>query len=123
MPVPTPLEYGELLDGADLAEDGNGEETELVLEILHCWPPTCRGMASRSCPEKGEEVEPALSPAQPGAGAATIRANWPGRQALRCPSRPDAPRQASRRAWPAAGIDYRQGNYGGASRGCHLSAV
>ena len=24
---------------------------------------------------------------------------------------------------PAAGIDYRQGNYGGASRGCHLSAV
>ena len=42
MPVPTPLEYGELLDGADLAQDGNGEEMELVLEILHCWPPTCR---------------------------------------------------------------------------------
>ena len=57
MPVPTPLEYGELLDGADLAQDGNGEEMELVLEILHCWPPTCRGMASRSCAEKGEEVE------------------------------------------------------------------
>ena len=61
MPVPTRLEYGELLDGADLAQDGNGEETELVLEILHCWPPTCREMTSRSCPEKGKEVEPALS--------------------------------------------------------------
>ena len=80
-----------------LRKDGNGEEMELVLEILHCWPPTCRGMTSRSCPEKGEEVEPLfrrLNQAQE-----QQRAGQTGRDGKRCA----ALLGLTRRGWHPAG--------------------
>ena len=73
--------------------------------------PTCPATAGRSCLEEGAHVEPALSLARSGAGAASIRANWQLRQTVRHHCRPIAPRQASLQAWPTAGMNYRQGNY------------
>ena len=91
-------------------EDDEKLEGGLVLEILRERPPTCPVTAGQSCLEKGAHIEPALSLAQQGARAASIRANWQLRHTLWHPSRPHAPRQASLQAWPAAGMDYGQGN-------------
>ena len=43
------------------ARDAQNVEGGLVLEILRSRPPTCRVMIGRSCLEKGDHVEPALS--------------------------------------------------------------
>ena len=42
-------------------QDARNVEGGLVLEILRSRPPTCRAMIGRSCLEKGDHVEPALS--------------------------------------------------------------
>ena len=47
--------------GHHRARDAQNVEGGLVLEILRSRPPTCRVMIGRSCLEKGDHVEPALS--------------------------------------------------------------
>ena len=105
----------------DWGRDAQKLEGGLVLEILRERPPTCPVTAGQSCLEKGAHIEPALSLAQQGARAASIRANWQLRHTRWHPSRPHAPRQASLQAWPTAAIDYRQGSHRGPGRGCYLT--
>ena len=105
-----PRKEVELCFRLDLARDDEKLEEGLVLEILRERPPTCPATAGRSCLEEGAHVEPALSLARSGAGAASIWANWQLRQTVRHHCRPIAPRQASLQAWPTAGMNYGQGH-------------